>query len=91
MGLTPEQFGRLSPPEFKSMYEAWKIREERTDRRIGRLCAIIANVNRDPKKRKEPFTEEDFIPKQRTKKKQTPEEMLNIVRALNQAFGGKGG
>lgn len=34
--------------------------EERADMRAGSICATIANVNRDPKKRAAAFTAADF-------------------------------
>jgi hypothetical protein len=37
--------------------------EERADLRAGIIASVIANVNRDPKKRREPFTEFDFMPR----------------------------
>lgn len=30
--------------------------------RSGQVCAVMANVNRDAEKRKEPFTAADFMP-----------------------------
>jgi hypothetical protein len=36
--------------------------EWRGDVRIAQLCALIANVNRDPKKRGEPYSVNDFMP-----------------------------
>lgn len=82
---------KLTPEEFREVVEGWKIREEREDRRIGRLCSLIANVNRNPKKRSKAFTEEDFIPKAKVKKKQTNDEMMSMVLAMNKAYGGTGG
>lgn len=35
--------------------------EKRDDFRIGTLAALTANVNRDPKKRPQPFKPEDFF------------------------------
>jgi len=89
--MMPEDFMRKTPEEFKLICDGWKIREERADRRIARLCSIIANVNRNPKKRPQAFSEEDFIPRPKQRKKQTNEEMLQMVVAMNRAFGGKGG
>jgi hypothetical protein len=34
----------------------------RVERGIGLLAAILANQNRDPKTRPEPFTPDDFTP-----------------------------
>lgn len=35
--------------------------EKRRDARIGTLAALIANTNRDPKRRSQPFKPEDFF------------------------------
>ena len=93
MGYTPEFFWRLEPAEFVTLFEAWKDREKLNDRRIARVCCVLANVNRNSKKQKKPFTEEDFMPVQKKKSTtpQTTEDMVNVVIALNRAFGGKGG
>lgn len=36
---------------------------EREDQRAGMIAALIANVNRDTKKRSEPYDVEDFFPR----------------------------
>lgn len=36
--------------------------EARADLRMAILAALIANTNRDPKARREPFTPADFMP-----------------------------
>lgn len=65
--------------------------EERDDLRAGIIASVIANSNRNPKKRPRPFTPGDFMPKldRRPKKTQSWEEQLKIVEQLNAAFGGK--
>lgn len=87
--LKPNDFWQLTPSELDALYTAWETRKELEDRRIARICATLANVNRNAKKRKNPYTEDDFMPK--AKQTQTPEQMLEIVKALNNAYGGSGG
>lgn len=36
---------------------------EREDQRAGMIAALIANVNRDPKQRAQPYNVEDFFPR----------------------------
>lgn len=91
MGLRVEQVLSMTPNEFGYEYEGWKLREERENRRVARICAVLANINRDPKKRPTPFSEDDFMPEEKQAKKQTNEEMFNMVLALNKAYGGTGG
>ncbi len=64
------------------MVDRYVEREERADRRFGRICAMIANVNRDPKKQAKGFTEEDFIPKVREQKTQTVDEQKAILSQI---------
>lgn len=35
--------------------------ESRADLRSAQICAILANVNRDPKRRSQPYKVEDFM------------------------------
>jgi len=48
--------------EYIALEEISPFLEERADLRIGILCALIANVNRDAKKRPDPFVPADFMP-----------------------------
>ena len=51
------------------------------DFRTGEICAVLANINRS-KKRRKPFTPQDFMPAYE-KKKQTSEDMLEVVKAIS--------
>lgn len=64
-----------------------KAEKKQEDYRTATVCAVIANCNRDTKKRKKPFTPDDFMPKE--KKVQTWQEQLTIVEMLNEALQGK--
>lgn len=55
--------------------------------RAALICSVIANANRG--KRGKKYGPKDFMPKKR--KRQTPQQMLEHVKALNKALGGKGG
>ena len=53
------------------------------------VASVIANVNRDPKHKPEPFTPQDFMPqKAEAEKEQTPNDVLAILRIWNAAVGG---
>jgi hypothetical protein len=60
------------------------------DYRTGLICAVLANINRDPKKSK-PFTPQDFMPgqAQRKQEKQTPEQMIEVVKIYQKYFEAK--
>lgn len=67
--------------------------QEVEDRRFARLAALIANVNRDPKRKPTAYTLEDFMPDYDEGyvyvEPLTPEETLEMVRSLAEGFGGK--
>lgn len=88
LGLTDAQFWRLSLREFFYLMKRHNAEQERRDLRAALICSVIANVNRDPKKGKS-YQPKDFMPKKR--QQQTPEQMLQTVKALNRLYGGKGG
>lgn len=90
--MTDEQFWRSTPAVIDAV--AARVRERDRDawRRSAMVCAVIANANRDPKKRKRPYTEADFIGPDRSgkqKKRQSPDDMLKMAQMANQAFGGR--
>lgn len=67
------------------LFDRYKEEQRMHDRRIGRLCAVIVNMNRGKKGKS--YSEEDFMPKE--KRRQTNEEMFATVEALNRMFGGE--
>lgn len=50
--------------------------------------SLIANTNRDPKKRARPFTAEDFLPRWSPPEPQSPAQTLATAEAITLAFGG---
>ena len=89
------RFWQLTPAELCLEIEAWDQREQLTDYRVGLLCAVIAEPNRDVKKRSQPFTPQDFMPVKNNDRaprqlpKQDWQQQLSIVERLNTAFGGE--
>ena len=56
----------ISEAEFQTwmrVYAAFPFGERAAFYRSGLIASMIANQNRDPKKRKDPFTAQDFMPK----------------------------
>jgi hypothetical protein len=62
--------------------ERHALAEKRLDYRAALLCSVIANANRG--KKQKTFKPDDFMP--RVKKKQSPEEMLSVVKGLQAAW-----
>lgn len=68
--------------------------EERADLRSGIITSAIANSNRDPKKRPQPFSPRDFMPfakgssrTARYKPITDPEEWRSMTRTMRTAYG----
>jgi len=78
---------------YRAAYDRFEAKELRHDLRAGVLAAITANANRDPKKRRKPYAPSDFFPAlkrfSKRRHKQTWQQQLEIVKMLNQAFGGR--
>jgi hypothetical protein len=80
----------LSPAEFFKYTEGYRKKERNDLYGFALVSSMIAEVNRDRKKRRKPYTPKDFMPQPGagTRKKQTAQEMFSIVKMLNAAFGG---
>lgn len=64
-----------------SLVERHREHERRADRRAGEVAALMANINRDTKKRREPFTWLDIFPEYKEPEKpQTDEQMLAAMQ-----------
>jgi len=61
---------------------------EADDQRMAQLMALIANVNRDPKRRKVPFTPDDFMPQRGPRRAVEVETLRPRIDAAMVAFGG---
>lgn len=62
----------------------------REDRRFALVATVIANSHRDPSH--EPFDISEFMPEYEAKpkdKRQSDEDMLEVVKIANEMLGGK--
>ena len=62
--------------------ERYALSQKRLDYRAALICSVIANVNRG--KRQKAFKPKDFMPRER--RRQTHEEMLAYVKAMQAAW-----
>jgi hypothetical protein len=78
--------------EWMVYYELEPFGEERADLRSGIVASTIANVNRDPKKQKKPYSPQDFLPKfeggEGVKAALSPEALRRKWEMVVAAFGG---
>jgi hypothetical protein len=72
-----------------AFYQLEPFGDEAEDWRMAQLLALIANVNRDPKKRRRPFTPEEFMPKRGATKAVDQETLRFKADMIMRALGGK--
>lgn len=73
MGLLPRQFWGMTFWEFAQYSYGFVDRDKLEWNRAASIMAILANVNRDAKRRPKPFTADDFSPY--GQEKSTPREL----------------
>jgi len=61
---------------------------EADDARMAQLLALIANVNRDPKQRRTPWTPDDFLPQWGPRPEPGRDDPRPRIDAAMAAFGG---
>lgn len=88
LGLTDEQWRRLTLRKYDALVKRFSNKLEREDFRIAKLSAVSYNANgvkrRDGNKR--PWSVDDFMGK---KSKIMPwQQQLQVAEMLNAAFGG---
>lgn len=90
MGLSEEALWSLTLAQFNALAERHADEQEAFNYRAALVCSIIAEVNRNPKKRHRPYTPSDFMPKKKKAKVQlTGEQMKKQLAMINIALGGE--
>lgn len=81
----------MTPKELKINIDAYnekfKFENELANRRTARICMVLANLQRDPKRKPKAYKEDDFIPKER--KPMTAEQLEIFLKAITLACGGE--
>lgn len=73
--------------QFNALVEQYNQVQEVLNFRTGLICAVIANVNRDPKKRRRAFKPRDFMPGKKSQQGKLP--TIDELRMMNIAAGGE--
>ena len=90
LGITEEAFWKLTLKQFNALLERYELSRERQDYRAALICAVLANIHRDPK-RSQPFTPDCFMPGYHKKETQTPGQMLKVIQMYQHYFEVKDG
>uniref|UniRef100_A0A6M3JZN1 Minor tail T domain-containing protein n=1 Tax=viral metagenome TaxID=1070528 RepID=A0A6M3JZN1_9ZZZZ len=73
--------------QFNALAERFSSSQEREDYHSALICCVLAEINRDRKKRPKPFTPQDFMPQ--VKELVTTESLKEKIKLLNMVMGGK--
>jgi len=79
----------LTLAQFDALVQQYIEEQKKLDSRAALICAVLANINRNPKKKSKAFTVEDFMPKyEKVRGIKSPEEMLETVKLWNKVLRG---
>lgn len=74
--------------QFDSLAERYRDEQRRLDYRSAMICAIMAEIYRDRKRRARPFSPEDFMPEEESEEMDNP-KMKRALELINQMLGGE--
>ena len=83
--INPEWFYSLTPNQYYLYEEDYKLEREDEEKRFARICAVLAELQRDTKKRTKPYTEADFMPAEFAKK-ETKKDFVSNFRKFASAL-----
>ena len=91
MRLTEDEFWNLTLAQWLALCKQHELDEERLDYRAALIASIIAEVNRNHKKRREPFSPQDFMPQRSPAKANQAKRGIDVdsLILINAAVGGK--
>lgn len=74
--------------EWMTFYAKEPFGDRRSDIQSAQICALLANINRNPKKRSQPYRIGEYMLFQEKEepKKQSPEEVIAIFKGIQQGF-----
>lgn len=86
--LTDREFWHLTLAQFNALAESWQASEQILDYRAALICALIAETNRNHKKRPKPYKPSDFMPRREKRRTLNEEQMKQRLAVITTALGG---
>ena len=87
--LSDREFWHLTLAQLDALVRQYTEEQKKLDGRTALICTVLANINRNPKKKSKAFTVEDFMPKyEKERKVKSAEEMLETVKLWNTVLKG---
>lgn len=88
LGLKPKEFYEMLPIDFFDFAEQQGKRIEnenkQNDMRLANILCMLAEINRDKKKKPTPYKASDFMPKYKTEKKKSMD--FNVMAKMLEGF-----
>lgn len=83
-GISDAEFWELTLLKFDAIARRSNEVERKKDYRVAMVCAAIYEQNRNPKKRAEPYSPSDFMPKEEP----TINDLVAKAKSITWMFGG---
>lgn len=82
-GLGAGEFGRMTPRQFRALYDRWEQREKREHLRAGIIASTVANFAGRSMKDGDTMSPLDFVPGyKREPEEMTPEQLAQAFMAM---------
>ena len=81
--LPSREFWSLTLAQFDALARRYKDEQRRLDYRSAMICSILAEINRDRKRRPRPFSPDDFMPKEEVEEGDDP-KMKRALERISQ-------
>lgn len=86
-GLTKEEFLDADKHEMEAYKKVYELVRERDETNYAKICWILAEINRNDKKKPRPYSIDDFMPKKvETSKQLSKKEFENKVTRFRVAL-----
>lgn len=80
MGMTRQEFLSSTPKEFDAFCRLLEASDRKQQFNAALICSVLANINRDPQKRSQPFSPQDFMPQ--AEEIQTDEQQVKMLSII---------
>ena len=89
LDLSDSDFWHLTLAQFNELSKRYHEKEEWLDYRAALAPWMLAEINRDRKKRTKAFEPQDFMPKKAKTKQMSDEDMRIHLGVINKVLGGE--
>lgn len=87
--MSDDEFWHLTLAQLNELVKRYNDKLKLEDYHFALIGCVLAEINRDRKKRTKPFTLQDFTLLGKQSKSMTDDQMKEQIELINMALGGK--